>query len=207
MDQKRVTPMMLRFAPMMATAALSAGLLVSPLNLHAVAAQSADAAGETAEQMAEKFRNQKTRGLVLATPDTADAEATAEAAPNTVDTITEIATAIPQDEQVNVNVSFDFDSAALREDQKPKLVTLCGALKAADVKAIRILGHTDASGTADYNERLSKLRAEEVKRFLATSCGFPEDRMEALGVGERFLFDPANPNADANRRVEFQALS
>jgi flagellar motor protein MotB len=31
--------------------------------------------------------------------------------------------------------------------------------------------------------------------------------MEALGVGERFLFDPSDPKADANRRVEFQALS
>ncbi|MCF7699909.1 OmpA family protein [Loktanella sp. M215] len=199
--------MLQRLVPIVAVAALSAGLLVSPLNLHAVAAQAADAGGETAEQMAEKFRTQKTRGLVLATPDAAASDAATDAAPQGADTVAEIATAIPQREQVNVNVSFDFDSAALRADQKPKLVTLCGALKAADVQAIRILGHTDASGTADYNERLSKLRAEEVKRFLATDCGFPEDRMEALGVGERFPFDPANPKADANRRVEFQALS
>jgi len=109
-------------------------------------------------------------------------------------------------EQVNINVSFDFDSAALRADQKPKLNQLCNALKAADVQMVRILGHTDASGSADYNERLSKLRAEEVKRFLETDCGFPADRMEALGVGERFPYDPTDPAADVNRRVEFQAL-
>jgi outer membrane protein OmpA-like peptidoglycan-associated protein len=86
-------------------------------------------------------------------------------------------------------------------------VALCEALKAADVQKIRILGHTDASGSAEYNERLSKLRAEEVKRYLASDCGYPADRMEAQGVGERFLFDESNPRADVNRRVEFQALS
>jgi outer membrane protein OmpA-like peptidoglycan-associated protein len=75
------------------------------------------------------------------------------------------------------------------------------------VQKIRILGHTDASGSASYNERLSKLRAEEVKRYLSSDCGFPIDRMEATGVGERFLFDAADPRADVIRRVAFQALS
>lgn len=193
---------------MAATAALTLGVLLSPLaNLPASAQTSTEM---SADEMKNAFDRQKTRGLVLATPDSATTESAAAAstdATTTAASIESIATAIPQEDQVNVNVSFDFDSAALREDQKPKLVTLCSALKAADVQAIRILGHTDASGSAEYNERLSKLRAEEVKRFLATDCGFPVDRMEALGVGERFPFDPANPRADANRRVEFQALS
>lgn len=191
-----------------ATAALSLGVLLSPLASRPAFAQTNN--DMSAEEMKSAFDRQKTRGLVIATPDstTAVAEpATAADATTATAAIDSIATAIPQEDQVNINVSFDFDSAALREDQKPKLVTLCGALKAADVQAIRILGHTDASGTAEYNERLSKLRAEEVKRFLATDCGFPADRMEALGVGERFPFDPTDPKADANRRVEFQALS
>ncbi|AML50702.1 OmpA family protein [Falsihalocynthiibacter arcticus] len=165
----------------------------------------------TAEEMTERFSAQKTRGLVVAVPANENATETDAAAQETV-AATVAPTAelntdiVPKDEQVNLNVSFDFDSAALRSDQLPKLVELCSALKAADVQQIRILGHTDASGSAEYNERLSKLRAEEVKRFLVTDCGFPEDRMEALGVGERNLFDPADPNADKNRRVEFQAL-
>lgn len=172
----------------------------------AVFAQSETAMTE--EEMTQAFKNQKTRGLVVAVPSTenatdTDAEAVATAATTQAELDTDI---VPKSDQVNLNVSFDFDSAALRNDQLPKLVELCSALKAADVKQIRILGHTDASGSADYNQRLSKLRAEEVKRFLATDCGFPEDRMEALGVGERNLFDPEDPHADRNRRVEFQAL-
>ena len=156
-----------------------------------------DTTAPSVTEMADKFKKQKTRGLTIATPGAATTETT------TTDTAASI---VPKEEQVNINVSFDFDSAALRADEKPKLVVLCEALKAADVQRIRILGHTDASGSEEYNERLSKLRAEEVKRFLSSDCGFPEDRMEALGVGEQQLFDPSNPRSDLNRRVEFQAL-
>ena len=188
-----------------ATVLLGMGVAAAPVLNNAARAQTA--AEQSVEEMTENFKKQKTRGLSIATPNvgaTTDTGATTTAATPTVD---EIATAVPKEEQVNVNVSFDFDSAALRADQKPKLVALCSALKAADVQKIRILGHTDASGSAAYNERLSKLRAEEVKRFLSTDCDYPEDRMEAQGVGERFPFDPADPKADVNRRVEFQALS
>ncbi|MEH6655985.1 OmpA family protein [Loktanella salsilacus] len=192
------------------TTALSFGVLLSPLAALPAAAQTSDEM--SADEIKDAFDRQKTRGLVLATPgaaapDAATASTATAEAPATTANIESIATAIPKEDQVNINVSFDFDSASLREDQKPKLMTLCTALKAADVQAIRILGHTDASGSDAYNERLSKLRAEEVKRFLGTDCAFPLDRMEALGVGERFLFDPSDPKADANRRVEFQALS
>lgn len=168
---------------------------------------------QTVEEMTANFKKQKTRGLAIATPTTSSESAnsnTVAATQPTVSGDTTMPTAVamvPKEEQVNVNVSFDFDSAALREDQKPKLAGLCVALKAADVQKIRILGHTDASGSAEYNQRLSKLRAQEVKRFLVADCGYPENRMEALGVGEEFLFNKENPRADENRRVEFQALS
>jgi OOP family OmpA-OmpF porin len=160
-----------------------------------------DAGEMSADEIRERFDTQKTRGLMIATP----AEPVVPGAVVPVPVVQQ--TAIPKDEQVNINISFDFDSAALREDQKPKLANLCTALKAADVQMVRILGHTDASGSAEYNQRLSKLRAEEVKRFLASDCGFPNERMEAQGAGEQFLYDPNDPKADVNRRVEFQALS
>lgn len=193
----------------MTFAVFSVGLLLSPLGTTPAEAQSANT--QSVEEMAENFKKQKTRGLVIATPGAnADTDtgtsATTEAALTSAD-VDEMATAVPKEEQVNVNIAFDFDSAALREDQKPKLASLCAALKAADVQMIRILGHTDASGSVEYNERLSKLRAEEVKRYLTSDCGFPAERMDAQGVGERFPFDPADPRADINRRVEFQALS
>lgn len=166
-------------------------------------AQTADGSELSAEQLEDLFAKQKTRGLVLApsTQNTAPEASSAEPAAPT--TYVELA----QDEQVNIQISFDFDSAALREDQKPKLVTLCQVMKNSDVEVFRIVGHTDASGSASYNEQLSLLRAQEVKRHMVSDCGLAETRLEAVGVGEQFPFDKGDPNADVNRRVEFQALS
>ena len=154
-----------------------------------------------------------------ATTETAAAEPTTstEVAPTTevasttetVVTQNETATLVkmPADLGVNVRIEFAFDSAALDEAQKPKLAKLCNVMKAADIQLFRIIGHTDASGSDDYNERLSRLRAEEVQRFFVNDCGIDAGRLEAVGVGERFLLEGADPDSDQNRRVEFQALS
>ena len=114
--------------------------------------------------------------------------------------------AVDKADQVNVKISFDFDSAALREDEKPKLAGLCEAMKAVDVAVFQIIGHTDSSGSALYNENLSLLRAQEVKRHMVASCGIDASRLRAIGLGESAPFDPSDPRSDANRRVEFQAL-
>ncbi len=167
----------------------------------AVNAQTADM---TEDAMSQAFAKQKTRGLTLA-PTTAPA-ATGTVAPATAVAPKDFAV-LPKEEQVNVNISFDFDSAALRDDQKPRLASLCKAMKSAGVERLRIVGHTDAAGSDDYNARLSLLRAEEVRRHLAETCAIPVGQMDAVGMGKQFLFDPADPRGEVNRRVEFQALS
>lgn len=155
----------------------------------------------TAEELEALFATQKTRGLVIV-PSAQAPEVTPENA------ITPAAyVELAKNEQVNIQVSFDFDSAVLRDDQKPKLEVLCKVMAKIDVDVFRIVGHTDASGSADYNERLSLLRAQEVKRHMVTECGIPEAQLQAVGVGEQFPFNTSEPRADENRRVEFQALS
>ncbi|MER2510734.1 MAG: OmpA family protein, partial [Amaricoccus sp.] len=114
---------------------------------------------------------------------------------------------LPRSEQVNYQVKFAFDSAALSPDQKPRLRQVCAVLKDTDIQRFRIIGHTDASGAADYNQKLSILRAEEVERFFVNDCGIAAGRLEAIGVGEQFPYDDKDPGAAINRRVEFQALS
>lgn len=170
-----------------------------------------DGAAMTEEQILERFNKQKTRGLSIA-PVSDGAEAAA--APQASDTTTVARQddapvgfqTLPPEEQVNINIAFDFDSAALREDQKPKLATLCSVMNKIDVEVFRILGHTDSAGSEEYNQRLSKLRAEEVKRFLVSDCGIAPTRLEAVGVGESAPILPEDPRADENRRVEFQVL-
>ena len=160
----------------------------------------------------------KSRGLVLTTVNPAQ-EATAGALPPPVTAAaapevtpeavksTAVYVDMPEEDRVFVQVTFAFDSAALAETQKPNLRQICKALDAANVGVLRIVGHTDAAGPAPYNQKLSVLRAEEVKRFFVNDCGIAVDRLQAVGVGEQFPFDDTNPLADDNRRVEFQAIS
>jgi outer membrane protein OmpA-like peptidoglycan-associated protein len=174
-----------------------------------------------------------TRGLVLAGPDPdAAAEVTIKAEPNSqpagdVLTLTpetgartaEVAAgggaatattthwALPKSEQVNVQITFAFDSSALSAAQKPKLQQICEVFDTAGVNVLRIVGHTDASGPWSYNQKLSELRAEEVMRYFVTECSVPADRLQAVGVGEQFPYDDQNPRDGVNRRVEFQAIS
>lgn len=168
-------------------------------------AQTNDASALSAEQLEDLFKKQKTRGLVLAPTNVEDN--TAVEAETTVKPTQETYVELAPEEQVQIQISFDFDSAALRTDQKPKLATLCSVMKSTDIGVFRIVGHTDTSGSAAYNERLSLLRAQEVKRFLVNDCGVTDDRLQAVGVGEAFPLDKNDPRADVNRRVEFQALS
>ena len=128
--------------------------------------------------------------------------AEAEATPTPV-----VLAAIPKDMQVNVRIEFEYDSAALNEAQKPKLIQLCNVMKAADIQLFRIVGHTDASGSDDYNQSLSLLRAKEVQRYFITDCGIDPARLQAVGLGEKFIPEGTDPKAPENRRVEFQALA
>lgn len=182
----------------MSLAALTLGIVQSALP---ALAQTAEPEGMTESEIFEAFRKQKTRGLSIVptvSPDAVDPAATSSQV---------VVADLPEDEEVNINISFDFDSSALRDDQKPRLTSLCNVMKAIDVQLFRIVGHTDSLGSASYNQKLSQLRAEEVKRYLESDCGIPGDKMEAVGVGARYPFDAADPRSDANRRVEFQALS
>lgn len=189
---------MVRLRNLIACSLTAATALTAPA---ATFAQSADEM--TAEQIAEAFKKQKTRGLVIV-PSGQQAE-TSEAtsvAPATPAAYSEVDRA----DQVNVQISFGFDSATLADDQKAKLTTLCEVMKNVDVSVFQIIGHTDSSGSAEYNERLSLLRAKEVKRHLESDCGIAAERLEAVGMGESAPFDANDPAADVNRRVEFQAL-
>ena len=182
-----------------------AGAIVALMILGATGmAQAQDDSQLTAEQLAAKFAAQHTRGLVIAPSDgTGTADATD---PNALPADTSYV-AMDANSQVNIQIKFAFDSAALSDGELPKLTTLCEVIKASDIPTFKIIGHTDSSGTTGYNQNLSKLRAEEVKRHLVDDCGIPDSKLVAVGVGEGFPLDAKDPKADVNRRVEFQVGS
>ena len=191
--------MFCRFALIGATT-LASGFALAP-----GFAQAQDASNLSAEELQALFEQQRTRGLVIVP---AEGAVTDPAVEGTTEIVADpVYTEVAADAQINFQISFEFDSAALRDGEKAKLSALCEALNASDIPLFRIVGHTDAKGSDSYNQGLSLLRAEEVKRYLVDDCQVDATRLEATGVGEAFPFDAADPNADTNRRVEFQVAS
>jgi outer membrane protein OmpA-like peptidoglycan-associated protein len=100
-------------------------------------------------------------------------------------------------------ILFDFDSANLRPEAKENLTQLAGILQKYENTEILIEGHTDATGSEEYNQGLSERRADSVSGFLG-GLGVKKIRMTTVGYGE------TQPVADnetaagqqANRRVE-----
>jgi outer membrane protein OmpA-like peptidoglycan-associated protein len=102
-------------------------------------------------------------------------------------------------------IYFQTGSAELRTDSFGLLQEIAGTLRAhPDVRLVRVEGHTDSRGDAEFNLQLSQSRAEQVARFL-TQHGVPADRLVAQGYGESRPVDERETEAgwDRNRRVEF----
>jgi outer membrane protein OmpA-like peptidoglycan-associated protein len=110
---------------------------------------------------------------------------------------------------VNLYVNFEFDSARLDNDGVLVLRRLGAALNDRRLATYRfeIAGHTDAAGSADYNQKLSEERAHAVTDYLTTIYGIDPTRLVSIGYGKSQLLDPAKPNDGVNRRVRITNLS
>ena len=109
---------------------------------------------------------------------------------------------------INIEVYFDFDSAALTPKAIRQLKPLGEALSSADLDSGRylIIGHTDAKGSATYNQTLSEKRAVSVRKYLVERFLVLPNTLVSIGLGETQLKRPAEPNAGINRRVEVSLL-
>ena len=100
----------------------------------------------------------------------------------------------PQPAQVQVKIPptkvylseedlFTFDEAVLKPKGKVMLDSLVHDLEGTKYEAINVVGYTDRIGSAEYNQKLSLRRADEVKDYLV-SKGIPSDRIKAEGKGK-----------------------
>lgn len=75
-----------------------------------------------------------------------------------------VVVAIPLEERT---VYFDFNKAKLTPEAKKKLEALVGKMRMhGPIKSVRIAGYADRLGNAVYNEKLSKKRADAVRKYL-----------------------------------------
>ena len=101
------------------------------------------------------------------------------------------------------NVTFATDSADLSPAFFEVLNSVGKVLKEFDQTVVEVAGHTDSTGSDDYNQSLSERRAGSVSQYFSAK-GIAEQRLLTVGMGElRPVAD--NSSADgrqANRRVE-----
>lgn len=105
------------------------------------------------------------------------------------------------------DVLFEVNGAALQPGAQVELTRLVEYLNQHPDRNILIEGHTDSTGSSEYNLQLSQLRAQSVESFLV-GTGVPADRVRSIGYGET---RPEAPNDSAsgrqqNRRVEIVIL-
>ena len=101
------------------------------------------------------------------------------------------------------NVTFALDSASLNTDFHSVLNKVGETLREYDKTVIEVAGHTDSSGSDQYNQQLSEKRANAVAQYLSAQ-GVPAARMVTVGAGESHpVASNDTPDGRAqNRRVE-----
>ena len=120
--------------------------------------------------------------------------------------VAEIAKAKPS---IDLEITFDYDSADIGSKAMPTLVALGTALRNPELKDLAFLvgGHTDAKGGEAYNQGLSERRADAVKRLLVERFSLPPTNLIAVGYGKEQLKNKTDPFADENRRVQVVNMS
>jgi outer membrane protein OmpA-like peptidoglycan-associated protein len=101
------------------------------------------------------------------------------------------------------NITFKTDSADLNPGFYDVLNSVSLVLKEYDKTILEVAGHTDNTGSTQYNQGLSERRAGSVAQYLE-SHGVNAQRVMTVGAGETHpVASNATPEGrQANRRVE-----
>ena len=113
-------------------------------------------------------------------------------------------------QRIDLRIFFEWNSASLKPEAIGQLAELCTAIQrvgASPDNRFKIIGHTDKSGSDQYNLYLSNARAREVKRHLVEECALPPNALIAVGEGERQSPSNTPSNSPEERRVEIQFVS
>lgn len=100
-------------------------------------------------------------------------------------------------------ILFDFNSSTIRPVSRTDLEKLAASLREYENTEVLVIGHTDATGSEEYNQALSERRASSAAAVLLEN-GIAPARVTMQGLGE---LQPIADNAtdagrQANRRVE-----
>jgi outer membrane protein OmpA-like peptidoglycan-associated protein len=115
-----------------------------------------------------------------------------------------------KDDRIDVSetIQFEFSSSRISGDSTALVDEIADAIrKHPEIKKIRIEGHTDNTGDAPHNLRLSKKRAAAVVKYLVGK-GVDASRLVAAGFGQTkpIAKNDTEEGRAQNRRVAFVIL-
>jgi peptidoglycan-associated lipoprotein len=97
-------------------------------------------------------------------------------------------------------VYFGFDDSSVQASERDRLDGNATCIEKVKGKSVYLMGHTDTSGTEEYNIALSERRAQSVADYLSR-LGSDPARLQVVPKGET---EPTGLGDDKDRRVEFQ---
>ncbi|MDA0119409.1 OmpA family protein [Vibrio sp. T11.5] len=99
--------------------------------------------------------------------------------------------------------SFALNSAELKPQSKTMLADLVTFMTKFPQSTVEVVGYTDSSGSASYNQKLSEKRAQSVAEVLQEQ-GIDSSRITARGEGENnpIASNETREGREQNRRVE-----
>jgi len=97
-------------------------------------------------------------------------------------------------------VYFGFDDSSIQASERERLESNSTCMEKSKGKSVYLIGHTDTSGTEEYNIALSERRAQSVADFI-TRLGIDGGRLQVVPKGET---EPTGLGDDKDRRCEFQ---
>jgi len=116
----------------------------------------------------------------------------------------EIAAIVKDKPKIDLEITFDYNSADISAKSIASVQALGRALSNAELKGSTfvVAGHTDAAGGEEYNQALSERRADAIKKYLIDKYGINGSDLVTVGYGKSKLKDPNQPLAEVNRRVQ-----
>jgi outer membrane protein OmpA-like peptidoglycan-associated protein len=105
---------------------------------------------------------------------------------------------------IDLDIQFDYNSAAISTASMPSVQALGRALSNPSLKGsvFVVAGHTDAVGSEAYNMGLSERRADTIKSYLVSKFGIAGSDLVTVGYGKDKPKDANAPMDPINRRVQ-----
>lgn len=113
--------------------------------------------------------------------------------------------AAPTQQSFSAEALFDFDKSVIKPQGESQLDALLAKLSSLNWTTMTVVGHTDSTGPAAYNQGLSERRAASVKSYLVGK-GLSADAIRSSGMGETAPVADNGTSAGRaqNRRVDVE---